>query len=81
MAVAESVTKGRMAQSKQAAGLIFWLALCFTAAEIGAVASVRAADFYNALTQPSWAPPSSVFGPVWTVLYILMAIAAWLWWR
>jgi tryptophan-rich sensory protein len=33
------------------------------------------------LVRPSWAPPPSVFGPVWTVLYALMAIAAWLVWR
>ncbi len=31
--------------------------------------------------RPEWAPPSSVFGPVWTVLYALMGIAAWLVWR
>ncbi|MCL4163589.1 UNVERIFIED_CONTAM: hypothetical protein GTU68_000137 [Idotea baltica] len=31
--------------------------------------------------QPTWAPPASVFGPVWTVLYAMMAISAWLVWR
>jgi len=48
------------------------------AATAGALASVQAADFYQQLTQPRWAPPAAVFGPVWTALYLLMAVAAWL---
>lgn len=62
-------------------GLVGWLAATFIAGALGAVASVRAADFYAHLTQPSWAPPAWLFGPVWTVLYILMAVGAWLVWR
>jgi len=66
---------------KQLLGLVGWFAASFVAAGLGAIASTRASAFYGQLTQPSWAPPSSVFGPVWTVLYALMAIAAWLVWR
>ena len=55
--------------------------LSFIAAAVGALASVQAATFYLQMAQPSWAPPSSVFGPVWSVLYALMGIAAWLVWR
>ncbi len=62
-------------------GLLGWLALCFAASALGAVASVNAKDFYKALVSPSWAPPGWVFGPVWTVLFICMAVAAWLVWR
>ena len=51
------------------------------AGAIGAAATVRAADFYRTLDRPPWAPPSWLFGPVWTLLYILMGIAAWLVWR
>lgn len=69
-----------MSGLKQAMGLIGWLLLSFAAAAIGAVASVQAASFYQQLAQPSWAPPASVFGPVWSVLYALMGIAAWLVW-
>lgn len=62
-------------------GLVGWLALTFVAAAIGARASVGAPSFYAALSQPAWAPPAWLFGPVWTTLYALMAVAAWLVWR
>lgn len=62
-------------------GLIAWLLLAFLAAGIGAVASIQAADFYQGLARPSWAPPGMVFGPVWSVLYLLMGISSWLIWR
>ncbi len=70
-----------MTKSKQIIGLIAWLVVCFIASGIGALASIRAQSFYTQLTQPSWAPPPWVFGPVWTILYAMMAIAAWLVWR
>jgi tryptophan-rich sensory protein len=63
------------------AGLAFWLLLCFAAAGIGAIASRDAPQFYLALARPEWAPPASVFGPVWTVLYALNGLSAWLVWR
>jgi tryptophan-rich sensory protein len=62
-------------------GLAAWLVLTFTAAAIGAIASLHAAEFYAQLVRPSWAPPAGVFGPVWTVLYALMGVAVWLVWR
>jgi tryptophan-rich sensory protein len=62
-------------------GLAGWLLFVFIVAAIGAVASAQAKSFYEQLMQPAWAPPSWVFGPVWTVLYTLMALAAWLVWR
>jgi tryptophan-rich sensory protein len=65
----------------QLAGLIAWLAACFAAAAIGGIASIQAASFYAELVRPEWAPPATWFGPVWTVLYTLMGIAAWLVWR
>lgn len=65
----------------QALGLLGWVVLSFAASAIGAVASIQAKSFYGQLVQPSWAPPAAVFGPVWGVLYALMAIAAWLVWR
>jgi translocator protein len=66
---------------QSALALVIALVLSFTAAGIGAAASIEAAPFYGQLSKPSWAPPSGVFGPVWSVLYGLMAVAAWLVWR
>ena len=66
---------------QQTLGLLGWLALCFAAAALGASASASAGSFYQALTRPSWAPPAWLFGPAWTLLYTLMAVAAWLVWR
>ncbi len=60
--------------------LILSFLVTFAAAAIGATASVQAAEYYATLNKPTWAPPANVFGPVWTVLYVLMAIAAALVW-
>lgn len=65
----------------QSIGLLGWLLATFAAGSVGAIASARAATFYSQLLQPNWAPPAWLFGPVWSVLYIFMAIAAWLVWR
>jgi benzodiazapine receptor len=65
----------------QVIGFIVWMAVIFAAAALGSVASMQAGAFYTQLVRPQWAPPAGIFGPVWTVLYVLMAIAAWLVWR
>lgn len=65
----------------QSVGLVGWLLAAFAAGAVGAVASVDAASFYAQLSKPSWAPPAWVFGPVWSTLYALMGVAAWLVWR
>jgi tryptophan-rich sensory protein len=70
-----------MTSLAQALGLLAWLVAAFAAGAIGAIASVDAASFYAQLSQPTWAPPAWVFGPVWSTLYALMGIAAWLVWR
>jgi benzodiazapine receptor len=61
--------------------LLLSVAVVCVAGILGAIASSNAAAFYAQLIKPAWAPPADVFGPVWTVLYLLMAIAAWLVWR
>lgn len=71
----------RFSTKQQIWGLIGWLGITFIAAAVGAAATVDAPSFYQALNLPSWAPASSVFAPVWTLLYLMMGIAAWLVWR
>jgi len=63
------------------AALAGWLLLTTVAGGIGAIASVDAAVFYAMLQKPTWAPGAGAFGPVWTLLYIGMGVAAWLVWR
>lgn len=53
-----------------------WLALCFSAASLGAI--FLPGEWYAALKKPVWNPPGWIFGPVWTALYAMMAVAAWL---
>lgn len=57
------------------------LLLCVIAGGLGALASVQAATFYQQLERPGWAPPAWLFGPVWSVLYLMMGVAAWWVWR
>lgn len=54
------------------------VAVTVLAALLGSVASLDAPAFYQELNKPSWAPPAWVFGPVWTILFALMATSAWL---
>ncbi|GHJ14435.1 TspO/MBR family protein [Micromonospora sp. AKA38] len=56
-------------------------AATFAAAAIGGLGVRGTSAEYQSLEQPAWAPPSWLFGPVWTVLYALIAIAGWLVWR
>ena len=67
--------------SRQFLGLLGWVGLSYGLAAVGAVASVRAGAFYQQLARPAWAPPGWLFGPVWSLLYSFMAVAAWLVWR
>lgn len=66
---------------KNTIGFFSWLALVIFAAALGGLASANAGNFYNQLHQPSWAPPGWLFGPVWSVLYLMMSVAAWLVWK
>ena len=65
----------------QTLGLVGWFALAFATAAVGAIASIEASTFYAQLARPVWSPPGYIFGPVWSVLYALMGVSAWLVWR
>jgi len=65
--------------ARQWAVLLLFVALTFLAA-LGGALFPPGAD-YAALRRPSFAPPNWVFGPVWTLLYLLIAVAGWRVWR
>ncbi len=63
-------------------GLVVFIGVCLGGGGLGAIATTPEIDgWYRTLAKPPWNPPDSVFGPVWTTLFILMAIAAWLVWK
>lgn len=64
---------------KNMLGLAGWLAGSFAAGWIGS--RYMPGEWYASLAKPSWNPPNTVFAPVWTLLYTLMAVAAWRVWR
>jgi tryptophan-rich sensory protein len=67
---------------KHLAALAGFILLCLLVAAVGgAVTASSVGTWYQGLAKPSFNPPDWVFGPVWTTLYILMAIAAWRVWR
>ncbi len=58
--------------------LVFVLA-CAAAATPGLL--FRPGEWYRHLVKPSWRPPDWLFGPVWLVLYLSIAVSGWLVWR
>lgn len=60
-------------------GLGAWIGITFVAAAVGS--QFQPGAWYADLAKPAWTPPSVVFAPVWTLLYLLMAVSAWLVWR
>jgi benzodiazapine receptor len=72
----------RVSRTRDVLGLTAFLVLCFGVLLLGTLATTSAlTEWYPALRKPSWTPPGWVFGPVWTLLYPLMAVAGWMAWR
>ena len=71
-----------MKSSQQIWGLVIFVVLCLATGFIGSLATTPNIEgWYDLIEKPDWTPPSSVFGPVWTALYLMMALAAWFVWR
>jgi len=67
-------------QPKRWAGLPVFALLLVLVAVVGSLSAVNAGDEYLSLRQPPWAPPQWLFGPAWTVLYVMIALSGWLAW-
>lgn len=62
--------------------LVLFITICLAVSGAGAIFTADSAqEWYPALQKPVWTPASWLFGPVWTILYLMMAVAAWLVWR
>ena len=62
--------------------LFVFIIVCLGVGGLGAIATTPEIDgWYRTIAKPSWNPPGYVFGPVWTTLFVLMGIAAWLVWK
>jgi translocator protein len=79
--MSDTVLHPRPTPGRAAIGLAVFAFGVVLVAAIGGLAATSSAAQYQALDQPTWAPPAAVFGPVWTVLYAMIAIAGWLVWR
>jgi tryptophan-rich sensory protein len=76
------IVAGNRSTAAQAAGLLGFFLLTAAAAALGSVVTIPNVDsWYAQLRKPPWTPPSWLFGPVWSLLYALMAVAAWMVWR
>jgi tryptophan-rich sensory protein len=62
--------------------LICSLGICFAVAGVsGSLTASEIPGWYRTLVRPAIAPPNWIFGPVWTLLYAMMAVAAWQVWQ
>ncbi|MCD6052761.1 MAG: TspO/MBR family protein [Verrucomicrobia bacterium] len=67
---------------QNAVSLAGFLLLVFACAGLGGwFTSLSVNDWYQSLHKPAWNPPAAVFGPVWTVLYVTIAVAGWMVWK
>ena len=72
-----------MSRNRSILGLVAFLVVTFAVSAFGALFTPGggSGDWYASLPKPAWTPPGWVFGPAWTLLYVLIAVAAWLVWR
>lgn len=67
------------------AGIITVVPFVLACLAVGGISAALSAtglrEWYPTLVRPAFAPPDWLFGPVWTVLYVMMGVAAWMVWR
>jgi len=69
-------------RARRSIGLAAFIAISAVIAAIGsAFTGTSVDDWYRDLAKPAWTPPAWLFGPVWSVLYVLIGVSAWLVWR
>ena len=69
-------------QGRSIAGLLVFLVICLGVGGLGGIATApEIKGWYATLTKPSWNPPNWIFGPMWTTLFVMMAVSAWLVWK
>lgn len=79
-----SIRRQRTGPARSALVLLAFVAVCFAAAGLGSLFTtpqVAPGGWYDSLDKPFFTPPGWLFGPVWTVLYLAMAVSGWLVWR
>jgi tryptophan-rich sensory protein len=75
-------TEDRPKESRNLVSLFAFIIICLIISGIGgAITASSVETWYQALEKPIFNPPDWVFAPVWTLLYIIMGIAAWRVWR
>jgi len=76
------ISKVEVPAGRDLLGFVAFVLLCFGVSVLGGrVTGPALRPWYESLAKPSWTPPGWVFGPVWVILYPLMAIAGWTIWR
>ncbi|MEC7695866.1 MAG: TspO/MBR family protein [Planctomycetota bacterium] len=80
--MAQDADPNQRSPRAQALGLVISVVICFGAALLGNLATMpQIPTWYSGIAKPAWTPPDWVFGPVWSLLYAMMAVSAWLVWR
>ena len=78
----QDVEQLRRSTEAQAIGLVVAVVVCYCAALLGNLATMpQIPTWYAGIAKPPWTPPDWLFGPVWSLLYAMMAVAAWFIWR
>ena len=79
---AVSQTSKKRSRSRGLLSLGVSVVVCLLAGAVGGLATSTSVDtWYPGIAKPSWNPPAAVFGPVWTTLFVMMALSVWLVWR